>query len=162
MHYAESHGARISFTHVHSHQGNAVNEFADDMAEAGANFAHCSCRPFRFHEDWYHIANITADWAWMKHLGPYTKTQYGFPQALGSVLPFSICQNAMHACSHKLSQPEQARNTSPKRHLAYANILQHWSCSGSLGNSICKESIHVGRQFWERGIARGRAPRVPV
>ena len=51
VHYAESHGVHIKFTHVHSLQGHAFNELADNMAKAGAIFTHCSGLPFQFHQD---------------------------------------------------------------------------------------------------------------
>ena len=35
VHYAESHGVHIKFTHVHSHQGHGLG---DNMAKAGAEF----------------------------------------------------------------------------------------------------------------------------
>ena len=88
VHYAESHGVRIEFTHVHSHQGHALNELADNMAKAGAFFSHCSCLPYQIHQDWYQMDKATADWAWLVNLSPATKTQYGFPPVTSNVLPF--------------------------------------------------------------------------
>ena len=75
VHYAESHGIRIEFTHVHSHQGHALNELADNMAKAGAILTYCSGLPFQLHQDWYKNDKGTADWAWLMDLCPFTKTQ---------------------------------------------------------------------------------------
>ena len=100
VHYAESHGVRIEFTHVHSHQGHALNEFADNIAKAGAIFTHCSGSLFQLHQDWYQIYNGTADWAWLMNLCPFTKTHHGFPPVIGNVLPFP---HAKMPCMHTLA-----------------------------------------------------------
>ena len=34
VHFAESHGVNITFTHVHSHKGHGLNELADTVAKA--------------------------------------------------------------------------------------------------------------------------------
>ena len=107
VHYAESHGVHIKFTHVHSHQGHGLNELADNMAKAGADFLHCSGVPFHLHQDWYKQGSGTTEWAWLMHLSPWTKTQYGFPirRRKRSALPHG--QDAVHAhlgrrhCSRK-------------------------------------------------------------
>ena len=80
VHYAESHGIHIEFEHVHSHQGHALNELADNMAKAGASFSHCSGLPYQLDQAWYQEDNATADWAWLTNLSPFTKTQYDLPQ----------------------------------------------------------------------------------
>ena len=46
-HDAEAHGVTIKFTHVHSHQGHGLNELADNVAKAGADFLHCSGLPYQ-------------------------------------------------------------------------------------------------------------------
>ena len=82
VHYAESHGVRIEFTHFHSHQGHALNELADNMAKAGASFTHCSGLPFQLHQDWYQIENATADWAWLMNLCLFDKSSMVFSHQL--------------------------------------------------------------------------------
>ena len=108
MHYAESHGVRIEFTHVHSHQGHALNELADNMAKAGASFFHCSGLPYQIHEDWYQMDKATADWAWLLNLSPSTKTQYGFPPVTCNVLPFPHAKMPfMHTLASMLTPDKQ-------------------------------------------------------
>ena len=68
VHYAESHGVHIKFTHVHSHQGHGLNELADNMAKAGADFLHCSGVPYHLHQAWYQQGTGAAEWAWLMHL----------------------------------------------------------------------------------------------
>ena len=97
VHYAESHGVNIKFTHVHSHQGHGLNEFADNVANAGAGFLHCSGLPYQFYQDWYSLTSGVPECASLMNLTPWTKTQYGFPPVCGNVLSFSM---ATMPCVH--------------------------------------------------------------
>ena len=100
VHYAESHGVHIKFTHVHSHQGHGLNELADNMAKAGADFLHCIGAPFHLHQDWYKQGTGMMEWAWLMRLSPWGKTQCGVPPVEENVLPFPI---AKMPCMHTLA-----------------------------------------------------------
>ena len=126
VHYAESHGVRIEFTHVHSHQGHALNEPADNVAKAGASFPHCSGLPFQLHQDWYQTVNATADMGLASKFKPACQDSVWVSTSYRQCASISTGQNAMHARTSQLSHAGQARKFSPKKHCPLNGVLQHW------------------------------------
>ena len=91
----------VAFTHVHSHEGNPLNELADALAKAAAKGDYSADIPSGVPAELYDPNHPLADWMWIVDTPASTKARYGFPPTNSNYI---VCPLPNHPILQQLTQ----------------------------------------------------------
>ena len=101
--------------HVHSHEGNPLNELADALAKAAAKGDYFAGIPSGVPSELYEASNPLADWIWIIDSSASTKSRYGFPPTdsnyINCPLPDHVSTQQLTQLIHTEAPPTQVQRT---------------------------------------------------